>query len=199
MYFYCVQADADNSGKIEPKELVSILRSLGWRIKLKAATILAEKMEAEMDELGHLTITEAQFVDSIQSGQLGRELEKMNIPSSSDKLKDSDKLVEWILKSKQISDSLSGATQLMLLAHTPVSTKVFLYFHCHYIAGRSLLRADYDISCQSDEYYQFVVFVLIVLIGFTIALPGVISFYLWVHNDELYSTKVHGRIGWLCK
>ena len=108
-----------------------------------------------------------------------------------------DKLVKWTLRSALVSNALSGATQLLLLAHTPVSRKVFQYFHCHEIAGVKFLRADYDIDCQSDEYYSFMPFVVVVLIFYTIALPAVISWYLWKHRKDLYSTKTYQRIGWL--
>ena len=39
--------------------------------------------------------------------------------------------------------------------------------------------------------------VLAVMCGYTVALPAVISFYLWRHRKELYTTKTHQRIGWL--
>ena len=159
---------------------------------------MAEHIGAHMDKFGKLSVTEKQFVDAIKCGQLATELDQLNIKSNSRKLKDSDRLLKWILQCKAISDALSGAIQLLLLAHTPVSRKVFLYFHCQEISGRSLLRADYDINCQSGEYFGFMPFVVVVLVCFTIALPSVISFYLFNHRKELYTTKVHARIGWLC-
>ena len=70
------------------------------------------------------------------------------------------------------ANSLSGATQLLMLAHTPVSRKVFQFFDCNSMAGKDLLRADYNVDCQSDEYFRFMVLVIFVLIGFVIALPG---------------------------
>lgn len=81
--------------------------------------------------------------------------------------------------------------------HTPVSRKVFQYFHCHNIAGKKLLRADYDIKCTSTEYYAFLPLVLAVLLSYTIALPLVISSYLYRHRNKLYTTETHQRIGWL--
>jgi hypothetical protein len=39
--------------------------------------------------------------------------------------------------------------------------------------------------------------VLIVLVGFTIMLPASISFYLWKHRNNLYSTKTYQVVGWL--
>ena len=65
------------------------------------------------------------------------------------------------------------------------------------MAGKHLLRADYDIECWTTGHTSFIPAVLIVLIGYVIALPGVISFYLWLHRKELYSTSVNQTIGWL--
>ena len=100
-------------------------------------------------------------------------------------------------RSSIISNSLSGATQLLLLAHTPVSRKVFQFFHCNELGHKKLLRADYNIDCRSAEYYSFMSLVIAVMVGFTIGLPAVISFYLFRHRKNLYSTKTNQRIGWL--
>ena len=211
-------ADSDHSGHVEHAELIQILKSLGWSIKLKVARTLAEKVGAKVDESEHLILNENQFVDAMISGRINDVLGEMNVTKRSllrqltskqgktkqgktnhDKYNtmNSDQLVKWTLRSTLISNSLSGATQLLLLAHTPVSRKVFQYFHCHNIAGREFLRADYDISCTSDEYYSFMSLVLGVLICFTIALPVVISFYLISQRNNLYTTKTSQRIGWL--
>ena len=212
-------ADADHSGQVDPKELAGILKSLGWTIKLKAAIALAEKIGAHADEFGDLILTEEQFVSAMISGKIAAALDSMNVAktsvfrhkstissktrggqlqrSKSTRLTDSDLLVKWTLRSTIASNSLSGAMQLLLLAHTPVSRKVFQYFDCNDLAGRSLLRADYDIDCESPGYYSFMSLVLAVLICFTIALPATISFYLFYHRNELYTTKTHQRIGWL--
>ena len=237
--------DADHSGHIDPLELASILRALGWTVKLKEAMTLLEKIGVSADEFGHLVLGKEQFARAMTSGQMTHALEEMNAMQSFSTrrrmsgvggsavsstaaaakksakesaqtsqpkaqttaleeeqqahLKNSDKLVKWTLRSALVSQSLSGATQLLLLAHTPVSRKVFQYFHCHAIAGRLLLRADYAIDCTSTAYFSYMPFVIVVLVVFTIALPTVISFYLFVHRKELYTTRTHQRIGWLCK
>ena len=216
-------ADSDHSGYVEPIELTEILHSLGWSIKSKAATTLAHKLGAKEsnlfskcpshlhhDDFGHLKLSEEEFVNAMLSGQIDRILYEMNIRKTpffaftsvaenenEQTLSRSDRLVNWTLRSVLVSNSLSGATQLLLLAHTPVSRKVFLYFHCHLIAGRELLRADYDIDCASDGYYSFMPLVLGVLLGFTLALPLIISFYLIRHRHTLYTTKTYETIGWL--
>jgi len=112
-------------------------------------------------------------------------------------LSNRDELIQWTLRKNIVANSLSGATQLLMLAHTPVSRKVFQYFDCNTMSGRRLLRADYNINCDSVDYFAFMPLVLIVLIFFIIALPGTISFYLWRHRKELYSTSVYQTIGWL--
>ena len=86
---------------------------------------------------------------------------------------------------------------LFLLLLLLYLVSVFLYFHCHEIAGKSLLYVDYDIDCDSTQYYAFAPFVLVVLASFTIALPSVILFYLWIHRNDLYTTKTHQIVGWL--
>ena len=213
--------DADHSGHVDPAELAVILRSLGYaKIKFKAAIVLAERVGAHIDDLGHLILTENQFVDAMISGKITRQLDKMRIgkaakgrsksfsgkskaekikrtKSRANKLMSNDELVKWTLKTSIVSDNLSGATQLLLLAHTPVSRKVFQYFYCNNMAGIELMRADYDIDCNSAEYFRFMYFVGVVMIGFVALLPGIISFYLFRHWNDLYSTKTNQRIGWL--
>jgi len=108
-----------------------------------------------------------------------------------------DQLIKWTLLKNLVADSLSGATQLLMLAHTPVSRKVFQYFDCNNLAGKLLLRADYDIECWTAAHTSFMPAVLIVLIGYVIALPGFISCYLWYNRKDLYSTTISQTIGWL--
>ena len=56
---------------------------------------------------------------------------------------------------------------------------------------------QYRIVCHSDSWRAFSPVVLLVLIGFTIALPLSIAVYLFVHRGELYSTAVYQRIGFI--
>ena len=200
-------ADGDHSGFVDPSELAEIMQSLGWKIKLKVALALAEKLGGQLDDMGMLVLTEDQFVKAMISGKIATVLKKINVrkmsifgsksDNSSNVLTNSDQLVRWTLRSRIIASSLSGAMQLLLLAHTPVSRKVFQYFHCNDLAGRSLLVADYMIDCNSSEYYAFMPLVLIVLVGFTVALPFTISLYFMLHWNDLYTTRTHQRMGWL--
>ena len=65
------------------------------------------------------------------------------------------------------------------------------------MAGRPFLRADYRIRCYEDEWNAFTPIVLLVLFGFTAALPTFIGFYLWRNRAELYSTRVYQTVGFL--
>merc|ERR1711865_370124 len=220
-------ADSDHSDHIDPSELMGILRQLGWKMNVKVARRLCEKIGAVTDEHGHLTLTEDIFLKAMIDNTIARELESMTgvlarsksyakkskkkvtredllrsayqgkTEASTTTLTDSKELVKWTLRRHIVSNSLSGATQLLLLAHTPVSRKVFQFFHCNDIAGKVLLIADYDIDCLSISYYSFMPVVLVVLGIYTVALPAVILFYLFTHRKELYSTSVYQRIGWL--
>lgn len=59
------------------------------------------------------------------------------------------------------------------------------------------MRADYTIDCDSDDYKTFMPVVVLVLFAYIISLPGLISYYLYKHRNELYSTSVYQRVGWL--
>ena len=110
---------------------------------------------------------------------------------------DRDRLVRWVHGKKIFADSLAGATALLMLAHTPVSRKVFQYFHCNNLAGQMYMFADYSVKCYSDEWFAFLPVVLLVLFCFTAALPLSISLYLFRHRDHLYSAVVQQKVGWL--
>jgi Ca2+-binding EF-hand superfamily protein/CRP-like cAMP-binding protein len=106
-------------------------------------------------------------------------------------------LIKWTLRRRIFANALSGAMQLLLLAHTPISRKVFQYFHCNNISGREYVRADYRIVCFSAAWSAFLPVVLVVFILFTMALPGSISYYLWTRRHALYSTAIFQKIGFL--
>ena len=220
-------ADADHSDQIDPSELMGILRQLGWKMNIKVARRLCEKIGAVTDEHGHLELTEENFLKAMISGKITKELETLSgvlltksksayakktqksstiksdvikrskTQTSATALTDSNDLVKWTIHRNIVSNSLSGATQLLLLAHTPVSRKVFQFFHCNKISGKELLIADYNIDCLGSGYYAFMPVVLVVLAVYTAALPTTILFYLFKHRNELYSTSVNQRIGWL--
>jgi CRP-like cAMP-binding protein len=220
-------ADADNSGQIDTGELMVILQQLGWKgLDLDVVLRCALQTGAKLNQFGIYTMTERSFVAAMVDGELRNALMEQNKDDKIGTLKetakqvdrkagtlketakqvdrkeegsDTDKLklVRWTLTRQTMSNSLSGATQLLLLAHTPVSRKVFQYFHCNDMSGRMYLRADYRVLCYSNAWWSFLPVVLVVLIFFSVALPGLISYYLWKHRKELYSTSINQTMGWL--
>ena len=161
------------------------------------------------DTQGRVCLKENVFVDHMVKGDLHTCIEKMDKEEgdkdgvdfvgkkSNDLLHNKDHLVKWVLKKGIVSRTMAGATSLLLLAHTPVSRKVFQYFHCSEMGGKSFMRADYSIECLSAPWFTFLPVVLVVLCTFTIALPGYIGYYLWVHRKQLYSASIQQRVGWL--
>ena len=213
-------ADTDGSGAIDPCELVGILKSLGWNITVKKSHQVVESLSAIPNKQGLFELTEEQFLNAMLTGTLQKLVAKdrrvkkrrssifVNLQSAGRKLlkkdkkgvlSDRNKLIKWTLRNSIVANSSSGAMQLLMFAHTPVSRKVFQYFNCNMLAGKYLLQADYNVDCNSEDYFAFMPAVLCVLVAFTCALPCVISYYLWRHRKELYSTSVYQTIGWLCK
>ena len=211
-------ADADNSGEVDSAELAGILNALSWNVTVSSAHALVEKIAITTNAHGLFLLNEKQFIEAMISGKMKELLDEMEDSNAICSRKSStkrmsliasrlvkkksvlgsrDQLIKWTLQKNIVANSLSGATQLLMLAHTPVSRKVFQYFDCNDLAGKPLLRADYDIECWTVGHTSFIPAVLIVLIGYVIALPGVISFYLWYNRKELYSTKISQTIGWL--
>lgn len=112
-------------------------------------------------------------------------------------LTDTSSLVQWTLNHRLFSNSISGVTQLLLLAHTPVSRMAVQYFSCHEIEGKYFLRADYSVECYSARWYGFLPYVVLILIVVTISFPMMIFMYLLKHRHELYSIRVYSEFGHL--
>ena len=120
---------------------------------------------------------------------------------------DAFSFIIWNKHRKLVASSFSWAMQLLMLMHTPISRKVFQYLDCAKIGrGRyvkSFVRADYSILCRDIDghydsaYVNFLPFVILVLFGFTLALPFGIVVFLIVQRNNLYSPSVLARIGWL--
>ena len=165
-------ADKDNSGHVDPTELSAILKQLGWPTKLEASREIMEGtigVLADKNGLLH-SLPEDAFVSAMTSGRMIDDLSRRNVSRRRTRsvlvkkkslinplgatqtvhetratLDTEDRLVEWTVRRQHAAAAFSGAVQLLLLAHTPVSRKVFQWFHCNDIAGRIFLRADVSI------------------------------------------------------
>lgn len=204
-------ADANGSGTINCVELSSVLKNVGWIVTPREAHFVIQHFHDDgsrewTDERGHVVLTEEEFVEAMLNGKFEESIHKQKIASSQSEkeeksshflLSDPKKLIEWVMMQKIMSQSLAGATALAMLAHTPVSRKVFQFFHCNDISGRFFLRADYSIECWMPDWFAFLPIVLVVLGTFTLGLPAVLCYYLYSHRDRLYSISVQQKIGWM--
>lgn len=213
--------DEDGDSTISPLELSRLLILLGWNADAEAAHDIMKHFHDDgtkewSNDTGQLVLTEEEFVESMISGKMIKLIKNQNtlrvgaiinretgeIVHTKKSLKetilcDRDHLIRWVLRKRINAQSLSGATMLALLAHTPVSRKVFQFFHCNDIAGQFYLRADYSIRCWSLGWWAFSPVVALVLVFFTLLLPGTISIYLFKRRHRLYTADVQQKVGWL--
>jgi hypothetical protein len=171
-------ADFDHSDHIDPSELMGILRQLGWKMDVKVARQLCEKIGAVTDEHGHLTLTEEIFLNAMIDNTIARELESMTGVLARSKsyakkskkkgkteaattLTDSKDLVKWTLRRNIVSNSLSGATQLLLLAHTPVVGLI-----CSFIPNPAAI--EYVLTFYSLIHSIFFIVIFFIVIFFIV-------------------------------
>ena len=50
---------------------------------------------------------------------------------------------------------------------------------------------------MDEEYAAFLPLVVVVMLGFTLLLPGSLGFYLFRHRKRLYTPQVQLFMGWL--
>jgi hypothetical protein len=191
--------DTDGGGSINPEEFTCLVNEVGW--KISSADKSREAIEAlvEKNGTGMAQLQENVFVDCMLDGRM---LETLKLVGATRKeketmLDDRTRLIKWTLMKRLWANALAGATMLLMLAHTPVSRKVFQYFHCNDLAGKRYMFADYSVRCLGVAWWSFLPLILVVLFGFTLLLPGSISVYLYKKRYYLYTAKVHQKVGWL--
>jgi hypothetical protein len=107
------------------------------------------------------------------------------------------RMVRWAEFQRVRSSMLSGALIVLFLLHAPVSQRIFHYFVCHDIAGRSFLLVDYSLPCAGDKYMTFRLVPVLMLIIFTIGFPVVIFLLLFVNRKHLHTARVRSQLGFL--
>jgi hypothetical protein len=190
--------DTDGGGSITPGEFAVLLQELNCKIDAENARKVIEAL-VSTDGSGVTHLRENAFVACMTDNRLVDTLVRVGGTEvvKDSHIKDHAWLVKWTIFKKLWANALAGATMLLMLAHTPVSRKVFQYFHCNNLAGKRYLFADYSIRCYSDSWWAFLPVVLVVLVCFTILLPASISVYLYRHWDQLYTVRVQQKVGWL--
>ena len=176
-------ADHDHSNEIDIKELMHIVQVTR---KKKVTLKQVEKIAFESGgTLGYfntsITLNKKQFIDAINA-------EIIVAP---------DVAISYISRTSLQSACMSGAVQLLLMLHAPVSAKAFHYFDCHHLGSKkSLLRRDYSLDCNSTKYLEFLP-VGILILFFAIAFPILLASFLIYHRNDLHEPMTRQHIGWL--
>jgi hypothetical protein len=208
-------ADKDESGFLEPDDVMVLLRLLGGYCEVKdnMTAHLAERLVQRVSGSMHQhTLSRDVYLNAMEDGSMIETLEHLlgdhNRRKHDGRKRmvhgDVDKLLHWNRNRKLVSRSWSWALHFLVLLHTPVSRKVFEYLSCDVIGGpenawsRSYLRADYSIPCDDGFYFSFRNSVVTpVMVLFTIGLPCSLFIYLLWNRKKLYHPIVFGRLGWL--
>ena len=106
-------------------------------------------------------------------------------------------VIAWSSQRRDMYHAFADVSQLLLLVHTPVARSFFTYFDCISVSGKSYLKEDMSLRCDSDDYYLFMIFILFVGVLYVVGFPLAIAVYLYHHRNELYAVRVTDKIGFL--
>ena len=137
----------------------------------------------DQDDTEPIRLSRQQFIDAAMAGEIANT--------------NADQWVEYVRVNRERSQIFSTAFQLLGLIHAPVSSKLFNYFDCHDISGRSFLREDYSLECHKTDHQTFQIFVYLFLIGFTFGLPLTLIVVLVRNRKSLRTPKVMEKYGFL--
>ena len=142
-------ADSDNSGEVDPAELASILSALGWKVSVQTCHELVEMIIKKPNDHGLFLLNEEQFLASVLTGSMKKMLQELDSKIKSmattttktaatkaaaakrlneKALSNPNELIKWTLQKNIAANSLSGATQLLMLAHSKFSLPFLLLY-----------------------------------------------------------------------
>ena len=164
--------------KISPKKAVTIIK-----------TVLKDSHAYQLSL--------PQYLTAMEQGTLNNAVNRLCKlpPHHSDA--SSGAMLEYVMKRNLFTSSFMIASQLLLLSHSPVSKKVFLYHLCRRIGGRYFIRSDYSVECYSSGWAAFYPMVIWVLLTFTLGFPIFLTYMFYKNRKKLYSREIFGRMGFL--
>ena len=143
------------------------------------------------------TLTLAQFMGAMETGKFNKVVNQIcKLPAHHGDAS-TDAMLEYVMERSLFASSFMVAAQLLLLAHSPVSKKVFLYHLCRNIAGKSFVRSDYSVECFSPAWGSFYPLVIFVLLTFTAGFPAFLCYMFYRNRKKLYTREVFSRMGFL--
>jgi hypothetical protein len=205
--------DFDESGHLDEIEFEHLVhavthqKSLKHHQKTNMVDIIREIMMLAGARKEIVSATETHYLLSRASFMAATSGDKCNKHKDTTRVADNhiyisdiieeEKAYRWIKLHELATTWLSGCIQLMLMFHAPVSARAFYYFDCHSLGEKSFLRRDYQIECLSSEWYAFLPFAVVLLIGFVFAVPVVLIVVLFYNRHHLHSPALRQKIGFL--
>lgn len=196
-------ADKNGDGTITPIELATLLnhelhldhfRRGKFKIDVSHALQIIRKLSGDPTTL---ELPLMLFLNAMETDSLNKAVNEVcELPANhSDSSKEA--MLHYIVERGLFSASFMLACHMLLLAHAPVSKKVFVFYLCRDIGGRSFIRSDYSIECYGSEWTSFQPAVMFVLLTFTVGFPALLMGMMLYHRNRLYRKDVYARMGFL--
>jgi len=159
--------DADASNDIDLDEFYNVFKTVQGIRTLK--TMTQEQSRQLLTQIGGRVWTINAGKGNIETMTIHRDKfvqGMLGLPVKQKQELGLNKIIQWVKRNQMFSWCASLGTQMLLLIHAPVSAKAFYYFDCHVLGKqRQLLRQDYRLDCQSDEYNQFMPVAVLLVFG----------------------------------
>jgi hypothetical protein len=186
--------DLDRSGHIDANEFKMMLQSFGYKVDQNVALRIIQSI---LNDKTATSISQIAFNAAYETGKLVDLLRTVKTRGKG-AVHDNKGLRSWSENRKVLAKALTETVQILLLVHTPVTKKVFLFFNCHPMYGKYFMRSDYSIECwYHTEWLSFSPFVFAVMFTFVFGFPAIILFYIYTHRKILHSAQVKEKIGFL--
>ena len=119
---------------------------------------------------------------------------------------DAKEVLEWWWSESVFSNASNATVQILLLVHTPVTRLVFQYFNCYSVHHRKFLKEDSRIECfpqvndgnyDNDLWNNYLIYVIVIGVAFTIGFPSMLFTYLHLHRKDLQDPDIKAKVGFL--
>ena len=195
--------DKDGDGLLTPHELADLLNHELHLDKFKHGQFKIDPTHSLriIREISHdqstMEMPLMMFMDAMEDDTLDHAVNHVCELPVKHKNSGKDAMLKFIVDRGLFASSFMIATHLLLLAHSPVSKKVFVYFLCRNVGGQWYIRSDYSIQCYESEWLAFQPFVMLVLGTFTIGFPLLLSIMFFRFRNKLYKREIYAKMGFL--
>ena len=196
-------SDKDDSGVLSPHELAELLnhelhldhfRKGKFKIDVTHALKIIKKIAGHNDTM---EMPLMMFLEAMENETLDKAVNEVCELPVNHRDSGKDAMLRYVMNRGMFGASFMLASHMLLLAHAPVSKKVFIYYLCRDIGGRSFIRSDYSIQCYTGEWKSFEPAVMFVLVTFTVGFPVLLMVMMFWNRNRLYRRDVYARMGFL--